>query len=90
MSKDTVTIYKWFWADQDAEQEQWLRDQARAGLHLVGVNSFCGWKFQKGAGSETVYRVDYHNGWDGAAYRQLFQDAGWELAASLVGWQYWR
>lgn len=90
MSKDTVTIYKLFWADQDAEQEVWLREKAREGLHLVKVNEICGWTFSRGAPDDMVYRVDYNNQRNAAAYRQLFEDAGWELAAGVAGWQYWR
>ena len=29
MSTSTVSKYKWFWADQDLEQEAWLREMAR-------------------------------------------------------------
>lgn len=89
MSKDTVTIYKLFWADQDVEQEQWLREQARAGLHLKSPAFFCGWTFSRGAPTDTVYRIDYR-GSRSAHYQRLFEDAGWELAGESAGWQYWR
>lgn len=35
MSTATVKHFKWFWPDQDIEQEQWLRAMALQGLHLV-------------------------------------------------------
>lgn len=89
MSNSTVKIYKLFWADQDVEQEQWLREQARQGLHLRAVNMLCRWTFEKGAPAEVVYRVDYNYRAE-AGYCLLFQDAGWERAAEITGWQYWR
>lgn len=90
MSKDTVTIYKLFWADQDVEQEQWLREQSRNGLQLRSVNPLCGFTFTRGAAQDVVYRIDFHSNWDTGSYRQLFEDDGWEHAASVAGWQYWR
>jgi hypothetical protein len=86
----TTTIYKLFWADQDLEQEQWLREKARQGLHLRKLNLFCGWTFEQGAPADVVYRVDFNERGNQADYRQLFHDAGWQLAAELTGWLYWR
>jgi len=90
VSDSTVKIYKLFWADQDVEQEQWLREQARQGLHLRAVNVLCRWTFEKGAPADVVYRVDYQQRANDADYCLLFQDAGWERAAEITGWQYWR
>ncbi|MES2316391.1 MAG: DUF2812 domain-containing protein [Pseudomonadota bacterium] len=90
MSGKTTTIYKFFWADQDVEQEQWLREQARKGLHLEHVNIFCGWTFIQGAPADVVYRVDFSTKASNSDYNRLFEDAGWEHAAEVTGWQYWR
>jgi len=90
MSDKTIKIYKLFWADQDLEQEQWLRDMARQGLHLAAVNMFCRWTFIQGAPADVVYRVDFANKAKGSDYHVLFADAGWEHAATVTGWHYWR
>jgi len=86
----TVRIFKLFWADQDEQQEAWLRAMAQQGLHLVKVNPFCFWTFQCGEPADVVYRVDFPNASQDPSFRQLMQDAGWCLAATTVGWHYWR
>lgn len=90
MSKDTVSIFKLFWADQDQEQEQWLREMARQGLHLKNVNIFCNWTFVRGEPADIAYRVDFSGKGKNSAYQRLFEDAGWERAAEVTGWLYWR
>lgn len=89
MSGNTVRIYKWFWADQDLEQEQWLREKAAQGLHLKRPAYACGWTFTRGAAADVAYRIDYR-GMRDAAYTRLFEDAGWEHAGESAGWHYWR
>lgn len=89
MSTSTVSKYKWFWADQDLEQEAWLREMARQGLHLSHV-VICRWTFVKGEPSDVVYRVDYSSKTRNSDYNRLFEDAGWECAATAAGWHYWR
>lgn len=91
MSGATITTFKMFWAHEDEEQEAWLRAQARKGLHLVKVNPFCFWTFRRSAPADIVYRVNYSNSWTahGCDFRQFMEDAGWQLAATTVGWQYW-
>lgn len=83
-----ITVYKWFWADQDVEQEQWLREKAQQGLHLKKVPLLCGWVFTRGEPADVVYRIDFRN--RDANYRRLFEDAGWQCAGEVSGWHYWR
>lgn len=90
MNNNTITKFKFFWPDQDLEQEQWLREMARQGLHLKGVNSLSRWTFVRTAPADVIYRVDFNGQRDGSAFHQLFRDAGWEYAAACTGWQYWR
>ncbi|MCD2517625.1 DUF2812 domain-containing protein [Massilia sp. G4R7] len=85
----TIRKFKFFFAHQDEEQEAWLRSMARQGLHLADVDPFCRWTFRRGAPADIVYRVDFSQANEDASYRQLMQDAGWTLAATTVGWQYW-
>ncbi|MES2760096.1 MAG: DUF2812 domain-containing protein [Pseudomonadota bacterium] len=89
MSGASVTKFKFFWADQDVEQEQWLRRMALQGLHLKKLGMLPFWTFEKGEPADIVYRVDY-NEEPKPDYKQLLQDAGWERAAEMMGWQYWR
>jgi hypothetical protein len=85
----TLTRFKFFWAHQDEEQERWLRDMARQGLHLVDVNPFCFWTFRRGMPRDVVYRVDFGNAQGNDDFSQLMKDAGWTLAATTTGWHYW-
>lgn len=86
----TVRIFKLFWAHEDEQQEAWLRAMAQQGLHLLKVNPFCFWTFRRGEPADIVYRVDFPNASRDPVFRQLMQDAGWTLAATTVGWHYWR
>lgn len=86
----TVRIFKLFGAHEDEQQESWLRSMAQQGLHLVKVNPFCFWTFQRGEPADIVYRIDFPNASHDPAFQQLMQDAGWTLATTTVGWHYWR
>lgn len=85
-------VWKWWWAWQDREHEQWLAAQSRQGLHLrsvgaLGLLHF----FEQGAPAEQVYRWDFKLGGGKADYRQLFRDAGWEQVGDVGGnWLCWR
>ena len=89
MKEAMVSTFKFFFAHQDEEQEAWLRAMANQGLHLVNVNPFCVWTFRRGAPADVAYRLDYSNAAGKADFHQLMQDAGWKLAATTVGWEYW-
>lgn len=92
MNAQTKTFYKIFPVWQDDREEEWLRQQARQGWHLVrpGIGSYL---FQRGQPQDIVYRLDYTGATgpdERQAYFDLFQQAGWELVSELVGWQYFR
>lgn len=87
---ETVKIFKFFGAHEDEQQEAWLRSMAQQGLHLLKVNPFCYWTFRRGTPADIVYRVDFPNASRDPDFRQLVEDAGWSLAATTVGWHYWR
>lgn len=88
MSAPLTTKFKWFWHDQDAEQEEWLRQMAAQGLHLHWASNFI-WHFSSGAPADVVYRVDYLRKLD-PDYACLLEDAGWEHVTETGGWHYWR
>jgi hypothetical protein len=90
MSDTTVTKFKFFLAHEDGPQETWLRAMAQQGLYLVDVNPLCFWTFRRGEPADIVYRVNYSSDSTETDFHQLMGDAGWTLAATTVGWQYWR
>lgn len=90
MNHSTVRKLKLFFPHQDREQEQWLRAMAQQGLHLKNLNWLGVYTFTKGEPDDVVYRVDFNSDWNKDDYCRLFEDAGWEHRADVVGWQYWR
>ena len=87
----TVRKFRWFWDDADHAIERWLEDMARQGLHLRSVRCLRTiFTFERGEPAEMCYRIDFRMTRANAHYLQLFQDAGWERADELLGWQYWR
>lgn len=87
----TRTVWKLFWAWQDEQEENWLRDMARRGWHLSSVGVPGRYGFEHGASRDVVYRLDFKLGSsDWEAYRQLFADSGWDYAGRLGGWIYFR
>lgn len=85
-------VWKWWWAWQDREHEAWLAAQSRQGLHLRSVAALgLLHRFEQGIPAENVYRWDFKIGGGQSDYRQLFQDAGWELVGEAAGsWMCWR
>jgi len=85
-------VWKWWWAWQDREHEQWLAAQSCQGLHLrrVGALGLLHY-FEEGAPADNIYRWDFKLSGGKADYRQLFLDAGWELVGDVGGsWLCWR
>lgn len=88
--KDTLTVFKWFWADQDQEQETWLEEMARRGLHVQDVGMLFRYTFASGPASDVVYRMDSADRAKQADYLQLMNDAGWQMVTRSDAWSYWR
>lgn len=87
----TNTKTRWFWAWEDEKEEQWLREMAQEGWHLIKPEVFGRYTFEQGEFQDIVYRLDYNAGTkDKAEYYQLFEDAGWEFVDEMGGWQYFR
>jgi hypothetical protein len=85
-----TSVFKFFWHDQDEEQEAWLRDMARQGLHLVNVGMLCRWTFNQGPEADVVYCVDYGNERRDRPQHDETGNRGWEYVADVSGWFYWR
>lgn len=90
MNKATVRKYKWFFSWQDEQEEVWLGEMSRTGLHLKRPGSFGSYPFEEGPGRDIAYRLDYNNEKAKEDYLQLIKDAGWEYLGVRGGWHYWR
>jgi len=88
--EEIIKKIKWFWPWQDQEEEQWLEEQSKAGLHLVKPGLYGKYSFVVGEPKEYVYRLDFHSDIkDKETYIQIFEDAGWEHLNGTT-WQYFR
>lgn len=89
--KQTKWFLKVIWAWQDEKEEKWLEQQALRGWHLISVAPFF-YQFQRGNPRQVTYRLDYKVTIDKdyKEYQELFSDSGWELAATMSNWHYYR
>jgi hypothetical protein len=92
MTAQIVNQRKWFWMWQDEEQEAWLAEMSRQGLHLDSVGLIGTYRFVRGEPTDYVYRLDFQSSSKAALedYVQLFGDAGWEHVGEMGGWHYFR
>jgi hypothetical protein len=90
MNTNTVRKYKLFFSWQDEQEQAWLGEMSRKGLHLKRPGSFGRYKFEEGPGRDITYRMDYNNEKAQEDYLQLIKDAGWEYLGTRGGWYYWR
>lgn len=86
------TITRWFfWSNWSTEKvEEWLEAQAARGWHLVKADRLMlRFHFQRDTPKTVRYCVDYP---DEATdeYHTIFNDGGWDLAATDLGWYIWR
>jgi len=90
-TKQTKWFCKVIWAWQDEKEEKWLEQQALKGWHLISVAPFF-YQFQKGDPRPVTYRLDYKVmvDKDYKEYQELFRASGWELAATMSNWHYYR
>ena len=87
----TIKKYKWFWAWQDEDEENWLSNMAVEGWHLKEFAVPGIYTFESGEPRRVHYRMDFivdRKGYQN--YLQLFKDAGWEHLGEMGGWQYFR
>jgi len=87
----TMIRWRYFFAYQDPQQEAWLEEQARRGLHLTRPGLFR-FEFVQGEPRDEKYRLDFQT-LRGAArteYLGLFRDAGWEYLGQIANRYYFR
>ena len=91
MSDSTMKI-RFFTIADFKEEEQWLRKMHRSGLKLVNMQPPCFFFFERCEPEDVVYQLDFRNRRDGegAEYRQMFQDCGWEYVSSCMSFHYFR
>jgi hypothetical protein len=90
MKVATLRKVKLFLLWQDQKEEAWLRQMAQQGWHLTSVAPLV-YTFVRGDPRDVVYRLDYlASKADYEEYKQIFQDAGWELVGEMMSWQYFR
>ena len=87
---ERVTKIAFFTIADFKEEEVWLRERAREGLHLVRMVVPCFYIFEKGAPEDVIYRLDYTNNEESGDYARMLQDFGWENCGRCMGWVYWR
>ena len=87
---DTVTKIR-FWTIADfREEEVWLREMAKSGLHFLRMYIPCFYVFEKGEPRDVIYRLDFTNNDESGDYARMLADFGWENCGRCVGWVYWR
>lgn len=87
---ETVTKIKVFTIADFREEEIWLREMARRGLHLLRMVPPLVYIFEKGEPRDDIYRLDFTNDDQGGDYARMLAEFGWENCGRCMGWIYWR
>jgi len=87
---DKVTRLRVFTVADFKEEELWLREMARSGLHLLRMTPPFVYVFEKGEPRDVIYRLDYTNNDEGGDYARMLAEFGWENCGRCIGWIYWR
>ena len=88
----TKKEWKYFSIFHHKKEEEYLREQHKAGWKFVKVSGFCMYHFEKCQPEDVVYQLDYNR--EGlknkAEYIQMFADCGWEYMQDYVDFSYFR
>ena len=87
---ERVTKIAFFTIADFKEEEVWLRERAREGLHFVRMYTPCFYVFEEGEPEDVIYRLDFTNNEENRDYARMLADFGWENCGRCVGWVYWR
>ena len=90
-NKDKKTMFKIFLPWQDEQEEKWLVEMSVNGWRLKSTSPYL-YTFNQTEPERIVYRLDYKQTLDKdyQEYLNIFKDAGWELAAVMSNWHYFR
>lgn len=87
---ERVTKTAFFTIADFKEEEAWLRERAREGLHLVRMYPPCFYVFERGEPEDVIYRLDFTNNAEDKDYCRMLGEFGWENCGRCTGWIYWR
>ena len=87
---ETVTKIRVFTIADFKEEEVWLREMAKSGLHLLRMTPPLVYVFEKGEPKDVIYRLDFTNNDEGGDYARMLGEFGWENCGKCMGWIYWR
>ena len=87
---ETVTKIRFFTIADFKEEEVWLREMAKSGLHLLRMTPPLVYVFEKGEPRDVIYRLDFTNNDEGGDYARMLGEFGWENTGRCMGWIYWR
>lgn len=87
---DTVAMIRFFTIADFKEEEIWLREKAREGLHFLRMIVPCFYVFEKGSPRDVIYRLDFTNNTENGDYGRMLGEFGWENCGRCAGWIYWR
>lgn len=86
----TKSVTKWWWGWEPEKIEDWLEQMEVEGWHLYNATGIgIRFHFVKQEPRHIRYCADYQSK-IGPQYKEIFQDAGWELVYSSMGWYIWR
>ena len=87
---ETVTKIKVFTIADFKEEEVWLREMSREGLHFLRMVVPCFYVFEKGEPRDMIYRLDFTSSAEEEDYKRMLTEFGWENCGRCMGWNYWR
>lgn len=86
----TKSVTKWWWGWEPEKIEDWLEQMEAEGWHVYNATGIgVRFHFVKGEPRRVRYCADYQSNIS-PEYKAIFQDAGWELVYSSIGWYIWR
>ena len=87
---ENVTKIRVFTIADFKEEEIWLREMARKGLHLLRMIPPLVYVFEKGEPRDVIYRLDFTDNDEHGDYGRMLAEFGWENCGRCMGWIYWR
>lgn len=87
---ERVTKIRFFTISDFVEEEIWLRERSREGLHFHHFVTPCFYVFEKGEPEDVIYRLDFTNNKENSDYFRMLGEYGWENCGRIFGWIYWR
>lgn len=84
--------WKYFAIFNHEKEEEYLRDQHKAGWRFVRVSGIGIYHFERCAPEDVVYQLDYNKeGLENKAeYLRMFADCGWDYIQDYAGFSYFR